>query len=514
MAWRIFISRCKNILNDCTRRLLIDDVGPDVLQLALRRLETMQRSLQWARGRLINVTAADQLLRDLAELIQEVELSTQHGQQGCFGYQAPVVFNRGRGRSLYLITREQLSFLKSCGFTAPQMADILNVSLPTIRRRLRQYHFTRASMYAELTDSALDEHVQDIVAGNEQTGPEAVRASLRVRGLRVQRRRVRASMLRMNPGAAALRAVLRRPERRTYQVAGPNSLWHIDGNHKLIRWRIVIHGAIDGYSRLVVFLHASNNNRSSTVLSSFIRAVVSYGVPSRVRTDRGGENNAVCLMMNIFRGFDRGSALRGRSTHNQRIERLWGDLWRGMTNVYCDLFHHLEEEGIIDIDNEMHLWALHYIYLPRINRDLKDFTQQWNNHGLRTERHLSPLQIFVQGSLQQQGRASTAMQDIFQTRAAAAAGTIGGTADGSVTATESETTAAQGLGTDSGGGAHGTDELGLLVDWPERINSIQFNFSIQFYLYSAKSQQKSPQGALYCTVDSTIINTEKNPTII
>lgn len=96
----------------------------------------MQRSLRWARGRLINVTAADQLLRDLAELIQEVELSTQDGQQGCFGYQAPVVFNRGRGRSLYRITREQLSFLKSCGFTAPQMADILNVSLRTIRRRL------------------------------------------------------------------------------------------------------------------------------------------------------------------------------------------------------------------------------------------------------------------------------------------------------------------------------------------------------------------------------------------
>ncbi|CAI5687745.1 unnamed protein product [Oreochromis niloticus] len=237
-------------------------------------------------------------------------------------------------------------------------------------------------MYAELTDSALNEYVQDIGAGNEQIGPEAVRASLRVRGLRVQRRRVRASMLRMNPGAAALRAVLRRPERRTYQVAGPNSLWHIDGNHKLIRWRIVIHGAIDGYSRLVVFLHASNNNRSSTVLSSFIRAVVSYGVPSRVRTDRGGENNAVCLMMNIFRGFDHGSALRGRSTYYQRIERLWGDLWRGTTNVYCDLFHHLEEEGIIDIDNEIHFWALHYIYLPRINRDLKDFTQQWNNHGL------------------------------------------------------------------------------------------------------------------------------------
>uniref|UniRef100_A0A8C6PT05 Integrase catalytic domain-containing protein n=1 Tax=Nothobranchius furzeri TaxID=105023 RepID=A0A8C6PT05_NOTFU len=332
----------------------------------------------------------------------------------------------------------------------------------------RQFHLTRASTYAEMTDSALDAVVQDTVAGNELAGPEAVRASLRAQGLRVQRRRVRASMLRINPGAAALRAVIRRPERRSYRVAGPNSLWHIDGNHKLIRWRIVIHGGIDGFSRLVVFLSASNNNRSSTVLSSFMSAVVSYGVPSRVRTDRGGENNAICLMMNIFRGFDRGSALRGRSTHNQRIERLWRDLWRGTTNVYWDLFHHLEDEGIIDIDNEMHLWALHYIYLPRINRDLTDFTQQWNNHGLRTERHLSPLQMFVRGSLEQHGRPSTAMQDIFETRLAAGGGLNAAAA------------AAAGGGLNAAAeDVHGTDDLALLVDWPERITVPNIEYTVE-----------------------------------
>ena len=27
---------------------------------------------------------------------------------------------------------------------------------------------------------------------------------------------------------------------------------HLDGNHKLISWRIVIHGGIDGFSRAVV----------------------------------------------------------------------------------------------------------------------------------------------------------------------------------------------------------------------------------------------------------------------
>uniref|UniRef100_A0A3B3D677 Integrase core domain-containing protein n=1 Tax=Oryzias melastigma TaxID=30732 RepID=A0A3B3D677_ORYME len=256
-------------------------------------------------------------------------------------------------RPSYVVTREQLSFLRSCGFTASQISGILGVSTKTVKRRLRLFNMTRS--FSAISDADLDEVVQDIVAGNDLIGPEAVRASLRADGVRVQRQRVRASMLRLNPGAAAL------------------------------RWRIVIHGAIDGYSRLLVFLRASTNNRSSTVLENFVHAVASYGVPSRVRTDRGGENSSVWMMMNIFRGFQRGSAIQGRSVHNQR----------------------LESEGVVDCDNEIHMWALHYIYLPRINRDLRDFAEQWNNHGIRTERHMSPLQIFVRGCLEQQNRPST-----------------------------------------------------------------------------------------------------------
>jgi len=41
-------------------------------------------------------------------------------------------------------------------------------------------------------------------------------------------------MLRVNAVGVALRTV-HRMRRRSYRVAGPNSLWHIDGNHKLIR---------------------------------------------------------------------------------------------------------------------------------------------------------------------------------------------------------------------------------------------------------------------------------------
>jgi len=43
-----------------------------------------------------------------------------------------------------------------------------------------------------------------------------------------------------------------------------------------------------------VFLHASNNNRSSTVMDCFLNAVARYGVPSRVRTDHG-----ITIMMSV-----------------------------------------------------------------------------------------------------------------------------------------------------------------------------------------------------------------------
>ena len=59
----------------------------------------------------------------------------------------------------------------------------------------------------------------------------------------------------------------------------------------------MIHGGIDGFSRLITFLRASSNNYASTVLSAFTSAVEEYGLPSRVRIDKGGENVGVTEFM-------------------------------------------------------------------------------------------------------------------------------------------------------------------------------------------------------------------------
>lgn len=44
------------------------------------------------------------------------------------------------------------------------------------------------------------------------------------------------------------------------------------------RWRIVVHGGIDGYSRLPVYIKASDNNKASTLLSCFCEAGSCKGV--------------------------------------------------------------------------------------------------------------------------------------------------------------------------------------------------------------------------------------------
>ena len=160
---------------------------------------------------------------------------------------------------------------------------------------------------------------------------------------------------------------------------------------------MVIHGAIDGFSRLVVYLHCANNNLASTVLKQFVSGTMSYFIPSRVRCDKGTENIDVAKFMLLERGFDRGSVITGSSVHNQRIERLWRDLFRGVTYQYYKLFYGLEALGILDPLNRVHLYALHVVYIPRINRSLEIFRKGWNNHGLSTMKNASPLQLFTLG---------------------------------------------------------------------------------------------------------------------
>jgi hypothetical protein len=179
------------------------------------------------------------------------------------------------------------------------------------------------------------------------------------------------------------------------------------------RWGFVIHGGIDGYSRLMVFLSVACNNRAATVFNSFIVATSSYGIPSRIRADHGTENNEVETFINVMRGLNRGSMIRGRSVHNQRIERFWRDLYHGCTNVYYDLFHFMEDSGILDVNNNVHRWALQYVFTPRIQRRITYYQNQWNNHRISTMHGQTPRQLYVEGALRLLGSRHDHINEIF-----------------------------------------------------------------------------------------------------
>ena len=292
----------------------------------------------------------------------------------------------------------QLSFLLSCHFCQSDIAAMFNCSTRTIHRRIVEYGLEEHLTYDCMSDGDLDEVTAAYVARFPMAGAKSFCGFLRSQGIKVQRQRVRDSMARVDPTGVQGR-LKRSIHRRVYSVEMPNSIWHIDGYHKLIRWQILIHGGIDGYSRLPVYIAASNNNRSDTVLKAFLGAVTSFGLPSRVRADKGTENVLVSLFMlcHPSRGPGRRSFIAGRSVHNQCIERFWRDLFAGCIVFFYDVFRQLEEGGDLDPDNMVDIFCLHFCFLPIINHHLRIFFEYWSNHKMRTCGNRSPLQLWIQG---------------------------------------------------------------------------------------------------------------------
>ena len=311
----------------------------------------------------------------------------------------PIVHHHGLvGRPKVLVNIDQVELLRSAGFTWQEIANALQVSRTTLWRRLCEMDIS-TKKYSDICDFDLDSAVQSLRQEYPNCGQVMMHSLLRQQGIYVQRFRLRESMRRLDPIRTALRwreAV----NRRKYSVPKANSLWHIDGHHSLIRWRFVVHGGIDGFSRTIVYLSAATNNCSHTVLKLFLSATEEYGVPSRVRSDKGGENILVCKYMIANRGIGRRSHIAGSSVHNQRIERLWRDVYRCVCSTYHELFYSMEAVGILDVESEFDIFVLHCVFLKLINISLNNFARAWNVHPIRTANHWSPNKIWLNSMIQ------------------------------------------------------------------------------------------------------------------
>ena len=242
-----------------------------------------------------------------------------------------------------------------------------------------------------MTDQRLKEIIQEVLSQFPEVGEVMLTGHLNAKGIHVQRARIRSCLYSIR-GRTSINTPI---SRRVYDVPGPNSLWHADGNHKLIRYRFVVHGAIDGFSQLITYLiHCADNNKAETVLTQFINATDQYGIPPRVRTDYGCKNIGIWRFMVHSRGDGRGSFIAGSSVHNTRIERLWRDVRVNVVSLYATVFRVLEELNVLSVENETDISCLHFVYLPLINQSLRKFQDAWNHHALSTECSWSPLQLF------------------------------------------------------------------------------------------------------------------------
>ena len=173
-----------------------------------------------------------------------------------------------RGQPSYHISSSQLKFLMRMQFTVPNNARLLGVSTSTVIRRMRTHGLRVRDLYSNISDRRLDRLIRQITMEFPSAGYRLVQSHLRGRGYRVTERRVRSSLGRVDPTSVAVRRSTHNYaiHRGVYNVSHPNALWHIDGNMSLVRWGFVVHGAIDGYSRLIVYLGCSLNNEANTVL--------------------------------------------------------------------------------------------------------------------------------------------------------------------------------------------------------------------------------------------------------
>ncbi|XP_074606429.1 uncharacterized protein LOC141859469 [Acropora palmata] len=206
----------------------------------------------------------------------------------------------------------------------------------------------------------------------------------------VDRESVRLILQSLDPDGVEKRS---RPRlrRRQYHSKGPNYIWHIDGYDKLKPYGFCVHGAIDGYSRRIMWLEVSRSNNNPRLIASYFLDCVKelVGVPRIIRGDQGTENVNVAAIQRFFRYDDQAdfagekSFLYGRSVSNQRIEAWWGFLRRSDTEWWINFFKDLKDQGLYNETDLFQVECLLFCFMPVLQDELRRVVQEWNLHKIR-----------------------------------------------------------------------------------------------------------------------------------
>ncbi len=188
-------------------------------------------------------------------------------------YSTQSYFQRKAGRPKKVISKDALENLLKLRVPIVKIAEQLNVSRTVVYKTINEYGISY-ERFSGISQTEIEKEVEGVKNNHPNSGEVMIQGHLASKGLHIQREKVRKAIHVVNPEGVEERK--QKPiKRRVYTNPFPNYLWHVDGNHKLVRWRFVIHHGIDGFSRMVVFARCSSNNQ--TVYSLFLESLPKYG---------------------------------------------------------------------------------------------------------------------------------------------------------------------------------------------------------------------------------------------
>lgn len=218
MGEQVLVIHC--IIDEVRRDMTSYDVSPDpqVLDHLILQLDIL-------RFHFVLFGMDNCILRALTTV---VEILTDMNRASDF------VLTNFRGRPRLEVSEEQLVNLLSLRFAYPTIASMLGVSLRTLRRRMTELGLSVYDFYSTISDQDLDLAVSALKLQYPNSGYRMMAGLLLQQGVRVKQMQLRDSMHRVDPNGIAIRwrECIRR---RQYSVPYPLALWHLDGNHKLIR---------------------------------------------------------------------------------------------------------------------------------------------------------------------------------------------------------------------------------------------------------------------------------------
>ena len=230
----------RSLTSEVTRTLDEGGLTESRIDSHITMAERLLRGLILVSGTSNAPTSIDTMIRCIQAVISALMIisSSLSGSvcRGSVGYCPQLVlrWQGSRGRPRIDVTADMLLYFFEKGFSAATIAMLLHISLRTVRRRMDEYGIRMRDMYSQLTDDDLDRVVTTISYNYPNCGYRMMQGHLLRLGHRVQQQRVRDAMLRMDP-KGVLSRWRQTVRRREYSVPTSNSLWHIDGNHRLIR---------------------------------------------------------------------------------------------------------------------------------------------------------------------------------------------------------------------------------------------------------------------------------------